>query len=205
MDEALYRRLPILFAALRPRPCPPGWFVGSHRWQLMKALIEACWKRQIVRRRLSRANRTQGDPHSGSARYNAVTDEPTIVSLCPAASINSGAAFVRRCGSHAIRPKRRCKTALFSSNVPCFQSWVCSYSNKSPGWHSNSLQMAARVLNRTPRTLPDLSKERFCSEIPMREASSLDVIFRIASMTSNRTIIATSDYFHVVLPKLCAK
>jgi hypothetical protein len=64
------------------------------------------------------------------------------------------------------------------------------YSSKSPGWHCSTWQMRCSVSKRTPRTLPLLSSEMFCSVMPTAAARSRDFIFRLASMTSRFTMMA---------------
>ena len=63
------------------------------------------------------------------------------------------------------------------------------YSRISPGWQSSSLQMASRVVKRMALALPVLRIERLAVVMPILSASSLDFIFRLASMTSRLTII----------------
>ena len=63
------------------------------------------------------------------------------------------------------------------------------YSSISPGWHSSSLQMASSVERRIAFIFPVLRIDKFTVVSPMRSASSLDLIFRFASMTSRLTIM----------------
>src|SRR5262249_7789748 len=63
------------------------------------------------------------------------------------------------------------------------------YSSKSPGWQLRISQILLSVSKRTPRTLPDLSNDTFCSVIPIRSASSFERILRLASITSRFTIM----------------
>ena len=67
------------------------------------------------------------------------------------------------------------------------------YSRISPGWQSSSLQMASRVVKRMALALPVLRMERLAVVMPILSASSLDFIFRLASMTSRLTIIMATS------------
>lgn len=58
------------------------------------------------------------------------------------------------------------------------------YSRRSPGWHSNALQIASKVDSRTALALPFFSTEMLAIVMPTRSASSVTLIFRLASMTS---------------------
>lgn len=64
-----------------------------------------------------------------------------------------------------------------------------SYSSRSPGWQASSRQIASKVENRIPCTLPDLSSERLASVMPMARARSFERRFRLANITSRRTTI----------------
>src|SRR5262249_29651762 len=66
------------------------------------------------------------------------------------------------------------------------------YSRISPGCQASTAQMRSSVSKRTPLTLPDLSRETFCSVMPMRSASSFERILRRASMTSRLTTMGIS-------------
>ena len=67
------------------------------------------------------------------------------------------------------------------------------YSKISPGWQSSSLQIASRVVKRMALALPVLRMERLAVVMPILSASSLDFIFRLASMTSRLTIIMATS------------
>lgn len=73
------------------------------------------------------------------------------------------------------------------------------YSNISPGWQSNSRQIASRVLKRTPFALPVFSIERFTLVTPTRCASSLSEIFLLDIMTSRLMMIAILNKCFVFL------
>ena len=60
----------------------------------------------------------------------------------------------------------------------------------SPGWQSRAWQMASRVEKRTALALPVFKIDRLAGVMPMRSASSRELIFRFASMTSRLTMIA---------------
>lgn len=64
------------------------------------------------------------------------------------------------------------------------------YSNKSPGWQSNALQIASRVESRIARAFPFFRIEIFAIVIPTFSVSSVTLIFRFASITSMLMIIA---------------
>ena len=66
----------------------------------------------------------------------------------------------------------------------------CTNSNRSPGWHCSSRQMASMVLMRTALALPVFRMDRLAGVMPTRFASSREVIFRFASIISRFTIIA---------------
>jgi hypothetical protein len=55
--------------------------------------------------------------------------------------------------------------------------------------------MALSVLKRTAFAFPVLSMDRFAGVIPIFSASSPDVIFRLASMTSTFIIIDIDVFF----------
>src|SRR6185295_17064281 len=85
------------------------------------------------------------------------------------------------------------------------------YSNKSPGWQSNALQMASSVLNRTAFALPVLSIERLANVRSTFSESSFNDIFRLAIITSRFTIIGIvytvnsySDWISIPLLKIWA-
>ena len=70
------------------------------------------------------------------------------------------------------------------------------YSKISPGWHSNALQMASKVENRTAFAFPFFKIERLAIVIPTFSESSVTLIFLFANITSILIIIAilfTSD------------
>ena len=59
----------------------------------------------------------------------------------------------------------------------------------SPGWHSNTLQIASSVLNRTALAFPVFSIDRLDNVISTFSESSLSDIFRFAIITSKFTMI----------------
>src|SRR5262245_12000262 len=62
----------------------------------------------------------------------------------------------------------------------------------SPGWHESASQIASSVEKRIARALPVLRIERLASVIPIRSASSVNVIRRSWSRSSSLTAIAIS-------------
>ena len=68
----------------------------------------------------------------------------------------------------------------------------------SPGWQSNTSQIASSVEKRMARDLPVLSFERFTTETPTLSASSERVIRRRASIMSRFEIIAMLLYSNKV-------
>ena len=66
------------------------------------------------------------------------------------------------------------------------------YSKISPGWHSSALQIASRVDSRIAFALPFFKTEMLAIVIPTFSASSVTLIFLLASMTSMLMIIAIS-------------
>ncbi len=53
-----------------------------------------------------------------------------------------------------------------------------TYSRMSPGWHCNSLHIAARVVKRMALTFPVLSNDKLVAEMPTRCDKSLrDTLF----------------------------
>ena len=71
----------------------------------------------------------------------------------------------------------------------------------SPGWQSNALQIASRVENRIALAFPFFKMERFAIVMPTLSASSVTLIFRLASITSILTIVAmrATSYRQVML------
>lgn len=67
------------------------------------------------------------------------------------------------------------------------------YSRISPGWQSNALQMAFKVLKRMAFALPVFRMDRFACVIPTFSASWPEDILRLASITSTFTIILIED------------
>src|SRR5262245_55139911 len=65
------------------------------------------------------------------------------------------------------------------------------YSRMSPGWQSSARQMPSRVEKRMALALPFFRMERLAIVMPTRSASSVTLIFRLASITSMLTIVAT--------------
>src|SRR5262245_11496127 len=61
----------------------------------------------------------------------------------------------------------------------------------SPGWQSRARQMPSRVEKRMARALPFFRMDRLAIVMPTRSASSVTLIFRLASITSMLTIVAT--------------
>src|SRR5688572_1566338 len=61
----------------------------------------------------------------------------------------------------------------------------------SPGWQSRAWQRASRVEKRMALALPFFRIERLAIVMPTRSASSVTLIFRLASITSMVTIVAT--------------
>ena len=76
------------------------------------------------------------------------------------------------------------------------------YSIISPGWHSNTLQIDARVENRTAFALLFLRIERLAIVMPTFSESSVKLIFRLASMTSRLTEIITISLIRVLSQSL---
>src|SRR5262245_30882221 len=64
------------------------------------------------------------------------------------------------------------------------------YARRSPGWQSRARQSPSRVEKRMARALPFFKIERLASVMPTRAASSVTLIFRLASITSMVTIVA---------------
>jgi hypothetical protein len=62
----------------------------------------------------------------------------------------------------------------------------------SPGWHSNTLQIVSKVLNRIAFAFPVFNMERLDKVNPTLSESSLSDIFRLAITTSRFTTIAIS-------------
>src|SRR5262245_16486449 len=71
------------------------------------------------------------------------------------------------------------------------ESWSGRYSRMSPGWHSRARQIPSRVEKRMALALPFFRMERLAIVMPTRSASSETRIFRLASITSMLTIVAT--------------
>ncbi len=65
-----------------------------------------------------------------------------------------------------------------------------TYSSMSPGWHSNALQIASKVLNLIAFAFPVFSMERLDKVSPTLSESSFSDIFRFAITTSKFTTIA---------------
>lgn len=65
-----------------------------------------------------------------------------------------------------------------------------TYFKISPGWQSNALQIAAKVLNRTAFAFPFFNMERLDKVTPTFWESSFNDIFRLAIITSKSTTIA---------------
>jgi hypothetical protein len=65
------------------------------------------------------------------------------------------------------------------------------YSRMSPGWQARARQIPSRVEKRMALALPFLRIERLAIVMPTRSASSVTLIFRLASITSMWTIVAT--------------
>ncbi len=65
----------------------------------------------------------------------------------------------------------------------------------SPGWQSNSLQIASRVLKRIPLTLPVLSSERFVTEMPILSDNSVNFLFLLTNIRSSFTSIAMPQIY----------
>src|SRR5262245_47856577 len=61
----------------------------------------------------------------------------------------------------------------------------------SPGWQSRARQIPSRVEKRMALALPFFRMERLAIVMPTRVASSVTLIFRLASITSMVTIVAT--------------
>src|SRR3989338_11495147 len=70
------------------------------------------------------------------------------------------------------------------------------YSNISPGWHSSALQIASKVDSRIAFALLFFNTEILAIVIPTFSASSVTLIFLLASITSMLIIIAI--YFYTV-------
>ena len=68
----------------------------------------------------------------------------------------------------------------------------------SPGWQSNSLQMASRVEKRTALAFPVFRMERLAGVRSIRSASSPSEIFRFAIITSRFTIMGISLVFRLL-------
>ncbi len=91
------------------------------------------------------------------------------------------------------------KAPIITSSIPIIKRIKCFFifsyfisfknSNISPGWHSNTSQMASRVENRTALAFPVFKIERFAVVIPIFSANSLDRILRLANITSRFKII----------------
>lgn len=64
-----------------------------------------------------------------------------------------------------------------------------TYSKISPGWQSNTLQIASKVEKRTALALPVFKMERLDKVISTFSESSFNDIFRLAITTSRFTII----------------
>ena len=99
----------------------------------------------------------------------------------------------KRAGITVLQPEKTSKALSRVNVLRVFmaQSTFSSsrYSNISPGVHSNSRQMASKVLRRIALALPVFSMERLAWVMPMRSASSLERILRFASITSMFKII----------------
>src|SRR5262249_29661695 len=63
-------------------------------------------------------------------------------------------------------------------------------SKTSPGWHSSALQTASSVENRIALAFPFFNTEMLAIVMPTFSASSVTLIFRLASMTSMLMMIA---------------
>ena len=63
------------------------------------------------------------------------------------------------------------------------------YSRISPGWHSNTLQIASSVLNRMALALPVLRMDKLDKVKSTLSESSFKDIFRLAIITSRFTTI----------------
>ena len=70
----------------------------------------------------------------------------------------------------------------------------------SPGWQSNSLQIALSVENRIAFALPDLRFDKLAVVIPIAFAKSLLFIFLKASITSKWTMIFIIKLLNHFLP-----
>jgi hypothetical protein len=79
------------------------------------------------------------------------------------------------------------KQVLTASTVRCF---YFLYSKISPGWHANALQIASKVPRRMAFALPFFKIEMLAMVMPTLSASSVTLIFRLASMTSMLMMIA---------------
>lgn len=64
-----------------------------------------------------------------------------------------------------------------------------TYSNMSPGWQLRYWHIAANVSKRTPFTFPLFSSDKLASVMPIRWASSFELTFLLANMTSKFTTI----------------
>ena len=71
---------------------------------------------------------------------------------------------------------------------------LCMYSKISPGWQSNTLQIASRVEKRIARAFSVLRTERFAIVIPTFSASSVRDIFLFAIITSKLIRIIASSH-----------
>ena len=79
-----------------------------------------------------------------------------------------------------------------------YSSFSGLYSSTSPGWQSNSRQIASKVERRTALAFPFLRIERLAGVMSTRSASSPSDILRLAIMTSTLMIIAISVSFLLI-------
>lgn len=71
----------------------------------------------------------------------------------------------------------------------------------SPGWHSNSLHIASKVVKRTALALPVFNIDKLAGVIPMRFESSFNEILRFAIITSRFTIMGIFFCVNAVVSK----
>lgn len=68
----------------------------------------------------------------------------------------------------------------------------------SPGWQSNALQIASRVVKRTALAFPVFSMDRLAKVSPTLAESSFSEIFLSAITTSKLMIIGICDWIYIV-------